>query len=134
MISSSNRKGNAMNPQVEESPSNYEVILKLTVRDVALLWRAAAERLCSGGLEADDIDETIGSIDDPAINDCLATLALPMSVDGCALVDFHVHSGSWAKNRAVSDEKRQVPLSSDKLVWTEPCAVGGVTPRMSAAF
>jgi hypothetical protein len=74
--------------------TEYEVILKFSVQDVASLWRAAAQRLHDGGLEADDVDETIGPMDDPIVSDCLATLALPEGLDGCDLVSFDVHSAS----------------------------------------
>jgi len=88
------RGGSETSSQQEKSLTEYEVILKLTVQDVASLWRAAAQQLYSGGLESDDVDETIGPIDDPVINDCLATLTLPKAVEGCDLVDFDVHLGS----------------------------------------
>jgi hypothetical protein len=76
----------------DDTPSStrYDVILKFNVPDPALLWQAAARRLEGSGLEPGDVDETIGSIDDPSIDDCLATLMLPMVADGCELVDVHV--------------------------------------------
>ncbi len=68
----------------------YDVILKFAVSDPPSLWRAAAQRLRDSGLGADDIDATIGFIDDPHVDACLAAIMLPMSVDGSELIDFHV--------------------------------------------
>ncbi len=124
MISSLGREGDEMSPETEESLSDYEIILKLTVRDVALLWRAAAQRLFSGGLEADDIDETIGPIDDPAIDDCLATLALPKSVDGCSLVDFNIHLRSWPSNGFGSDDRNPAMPPPGEAPWGDARALG----------
>lgn len=89
----------------ELSVTIYDVMLKFAVRDPARLWRAAAQLLQMGGLDADDVDETIGTIDDPSIDDCLATILLPRTADGCDVIDFEIqhgidHDGLYAPGQA----------------------------------
>ena len=79
-----------MNVNHLPSPGVFDVVLTVTVPDPASLWRAAARRLEGSGLDPEDVDETIGSIDDPSIDDCLATLMLPAAPDGCVLADVQV--------------------------------------------
>jgi hypothetical protein len=74
--------------------SEHEVMLKFEVSDATALWGAAASQLARGGLCASDIDETIGSIDDPSIDDCLATLVVLRGTEGCDLIDFRVERAS----------------------------------------
>jgi hypothetical protein len=68
----------------------YDAILKFSVTDPALLWRAAARRLEHSGLEPGDVNATIGFADDPQIEECLTALILPLSIEGGQLIDYEV--------------------------------------------
>ncbi len=76
-----------------QAVSEFDVILKFSVTDSGPLWHAAAQRLRNLGLGDDDIDDTLGPIDDPAIRDCLLTLAMPDPVDGCRLEEVEARPG-----------------------------------------
>ena len=69
----------------------YEVVLKVTVMDIDALWHGAARRLREAGLSPQDIDDTVGPQEDPAVSDCLSVLALP-EIDGCRITDFQIRA------------------------------------------
>jgi hypothetical protein len=71
-----------------QTASEFNVILKFSITDSVRLWQAAAQRLRNLGLDAEDIDDTLGPIDDLSIRDCLLTLTMPDPVDGCRLEEF----------------------------------------------
>lgn len=68
-------------------------MMKLDIRQLTLLWQAAAARLQRSGLGPEDIDATIGSFHAPSIPDCLTTLMIPGAIDGCNLIDFQIRRG-----------------------------------------
>ena len=78
----------------EISLPRSDIILKLAISDPEKLWRAAARRLEVTGLGKDDLEDTIGSIDDPQIEDCLIAVMMPFQVEGCDLVEFQVQAAS----------------------------------------
>ncbi len=67
-----------------------EIFLRVEIHDAIALWQAAARRLAHCGLDMDDIDETIGPIEDPLIEACVATLALREGLEGCELRDIRL--------------------------------------------
>ncbi len=93
-----------------QATSEYDVILKFSITDSGRLWQAAAQRLRNLGLDAEDIDDTLGPIDDPAIRDCLLTLTMPDPVDGCRLEEFEASPGSVTpvavRGEAVTQERK----------------------------
>lgn len=73
----------------EMNGGRYTLTLELLVEDGARLWDAAAARYREGiGLSLAEVMETIGPREDPSIEDCLMTIALPDHVEGCTLTDF----------------------------------------------
>jgi hypothetical protein len=70
----------------------YDIQLSLSVRDQGALWRAAALRLQAAGLDEEEIVDCIGPRDDVAVEDCLATLILPLTLAGCALTGLAVRN------------------------------------------
>ncbi|AGH49110.1 MULTISPECIES: hypothetical protein [Sphingomonas] len=83
--------GSAHNAGTGNSEMNYRLTLQLSVEDACALWDAAAERCMSvGGLTIEDVEETLGPRQDPSIEDCLITLALPARIAGCTLTDFNL--------------------------------------------
>ncbi len=78
----------------EISLPRSDIILKLMISDPERLWRAAAQRLELSGLDQDDLEDTIGSVDDPQIEDCLVAVMLPFQIEGCDLVEFQIRSPS----------------------------------------
>ncbi|HEX7852888.1 MAG TPA: hypothetical protein VF503_04255 [Sphingobium sp.] len=73
----------------ELGEGRYRLTLELSVEDSSRLWDAAAARYREGvGLSLAEVMETIGPREDPSIEDCLMTIALPQGVDGCLLTDF----------------------------------------------
>jgi hypothetical protein len=96
--------------------SEFDVILKFSITDTVPLWQAAAQRLRNLGLGADDIDDTLGPIDDPTIRDCLLTITMPDAVDGCLLEEFEASPGGVTpvamRGEIVSQERK---LSSHTL-------------------
>lgn len=79
-----------------ESPTaetpEFRITLTLSVEDAGSLWDAAAARARQAIDDADDADleEMLGPREDPALADCIAMLASPAALDGCALQDFAV--------------------------------------------
>lgn len=78
----------------EISLPQSDVILKFVISDPERLWRSAARRLELGGLDADDLEETIGSIDDPQLEDCLIAVMHPFQIEGCDLIELQMKSPS----------------------------------------
>ena len=70
----------------------YRITVSLAVTDAAGLWHAARDRLLAapGGSE-EMVEETIGSVDDPQVADCLALLCAPTQIAGCAVEDYWVN-------------------------------------------
>lgn len=94
----------------EKSLNDYEVILKFSVKDANLLWRAAAQRLQDSALELDEIEDTIGPVDDPVLQDCLMLLAMPEAIEGCVLAEADIYAGGrpalvLVKNEIVAHER-----------------------------
>jgi hypothetical protein len=69
-------------------------VLKVAVSDPAMLWHGAAARLAAIGLDAEEIDDTIGPVEDPQLRDCLATLAIPQQLAGCTLSEAEIFIGT----------------------------------------
>ena len=62
----------------------YRLTLSLAVADATALWAAAAAlAMNSPSMTMDDVIETIGPIDAPQIEDCLALLMQPERFGGC---------------------------------------------------
>ena len=62
----------------------YRLTLSLAVADATALWAAAAAlAMNSPYMTMDDVIETIGPIDAPQIEDCLALLMQPERFGGC---------------------------------------------------
>jgi hypothetical protein len=73
------------------SGNRYRLTLELSVEDSSRLWDAAAARYRDGiGLSLTEVMETIGPREDPSIEECLITIALPEGVEGCILTDFNL--------------------------------------------
>lgn len=71
------------------NPAEYQLTLRLSVEDIAALWRAAAERCIAGSdLTPDDVGETIGPVEDPSIEECLTMIMLGRDLAGCRMLDF----------------------------------------------
>lgn len=71
----------------------YRVNLTIAVSDAQALWAAAAERLlCAPGMTLGGVLDVIGPREDPAIDECIATLAKPFAVPGCIMDDFWIDS------------------------------------------
>lgn len=69
----------------------YVATIGIAVEDARELWAAAARRLLrSPGISLDDVDETIGPIEDPRIGECIAVLVLPFRLPGCMVARFDV--------------------------------------------
>lgn len=75
----------------ETSSTEYRVTLTLSVEDAHALWSAAAERaMRAPGMTLADVLDTIGPREDPSIAECIAMLAAPAPIAGCALDDYAV--------------------------------------------
>jgi len=71
--------------------AGYQVTLTLSVSDAGALWAAAANRgLTVPGATIEDLEDVIGPREDPSIEACIAMLAGPTAVAGCALENFEV--------------------------------------------
>jgi len=69
----------------------YRVSITLAVNDVARLWSAAAAKaMAAPGMRIEDVLDTIGPREAPSVPDCIAMLAAPGPLAGCALDDFWV--------------------------------------------
>lgn len=76
---------------VSGASATFTVSLTLTVEDARALWSAAADRgLAAPGMTLADVLDTIGPREDPSIADCIAMLASPGAIAGCALESFEV--------------------------------------------
>lgn len=62
----------------ETETPHFDIVIRVAVDDPALLWRTAAAHLLTfGGLDAESLEETIGSCEDPELAECLAALLAP---------------------------------------------------------
>lgn len=69
----------------------YRISIAIDVVSPRALWNAALSRgLMAPGATFEDVVDTIGPSDDPAIVDCLAMLALPADLKGCSIEDFTI--------------------------------------------
>jgi hypothetical protein len=69
----------------------YRISIAVDVINARALWNAALSRgLMAPGATFEDVVDTIGPCDDPAIADCLAMLALPADLKGCSVEDFAI--------------------------------------------
>lgn len=92
--------------------ASYAVTLTLRVEDAAALWSAAAERGLASGMTLGDVLDTIGPREDPQIADCIAMLAAPQALPGCALDDFKVREAMVA---VVPAPLAQLPQAKPRL-------------------
>lgn len=104
--------------QDDRTIAEFDVILKFSITDTRPLWRAAAQRLQTLGLDADDIEETLGPIDDPTIRDCLLTLTMPDPVDGCRLEECEVRFGGAAPTATIRIATGAQELKSSEALET----------------
>lgn len=79
-------------PCVEQA-LEYDVLLKFSILDTRPLWEAAAHRLQEHGLDMEEIADTIGPAEDPAVQDCLIALTIPQAILGSQLEAISVQSG-----------------------------------------
>lgn len=71
--------------------TGYQVTLSLTVDDPTALWTAAATlAMASPGMTMRDVTETLGPVDAPQLDDCLAMLLQPERFVGCAVQSLAV--------------------------------------------
>ena len=78
------------NPGVSQG-DRYRISIAIDVVNTRALWNAALSRgLMAPGATFEDVVDTIGPCDDPAIADCLAMLALPADLKGCLVDDFTI--------------------------------------------
>jgi hypothetical protein len=69
----------------------FRLELCISVRDARSLWAAAAAKALAVGLMSmEDVEDTLGPVEDPSIADCLALLAEPGPLPGCKLTHFAV--------------------------------------------
>lgn len=69
----------------------YHVTMTLDVTDARGLWNAALRRgLLAPDATYQDVVDTIGPCEDPAIMDCLTMLAMPADLQGCAIDAFTI--------------------------------------------
>ncbi|WP_052134496.1 hypothetical protein [Sphingomonas sp. 37zxx] len=84
----------------EHPQPEYRVNLTIAVRDVEALWVAAAARLLSApGMTLDDVIDVIGPQQDPAVEECIATVAKPTALPGCIMDDFWIDSMQGCPSR-----------------------------------
>lgn len=75
--------------------SHYDLTIRVTVNDPAMLWRrAAAHLLTFGGVDEAVLEETIGSAEDPSVADCLAAILGPMQIEGLRYEMFSIRSAA----------------------------------------
>lgn len=78
------------NPSVGQG-NRYRISIAIDVVNTRALWNAALSRgLMAPGATFEDVVDTIGPCDDPAIADCLAMLALPGDLKGCLVDDLTI--------------------------------------------
>lgn len=78
---------------LDRQQPQYRANLTIAVADPEALWSAAAERLlCAPGMTLGDALDVIGPREDPAIAECIATLAMPFAMPGCIMDDFSIDS------------------------------------------
>ncbi|EIZ78730.1 hypothetical protein WSK_2778 [Novosphingobium sp. Rr 2-17] len=71
----------------------YRINLTVAVVDPHALWAAAAAKLLTApGMTLDDAVDVIGPCEDPSIDECIATLAMPEALPGCIMDDFWIDS------------------------------------------
>lgn len=88
--------------------TGFRLTMTLTVDDPAALWTAAAAlAMASPGMTMRDVVETLGPLDAPQIDDCLAMLLQPERFAGCAVRSLAVvpaGAGSGAGAEAAGAE------------------------------
>lgn len=69
----------------------YRISIAVDVTNVRALWNAALSRgLMAPDATFEDVVDTIGPCEDPIIADCLAMLAMPIDLHGCAIEEFAI--------------------------------------------
>lgn len=87
-----------MNDGHANTGTSFSVTLTLSVEDAGALWTAAAERaLAMPGMTLANVLDTLGPREDPSVADCIAMLAAPQAIAGCALDDFKVREAVTAE-------------------------------------
>lgn len=77
-------------PPVDGQPE-YRLNVTLVVTDPSALWSAAAARaMAAPGMTVENVLDTIGPREAPCVADCIAMLALPIAVAGCAVDDVWI--------------------------------------------
>lgn len=73
------------------SAGEYRLEIVLSVESARQLWSCAFNKaLSQTALTYADIQELIGSRDDPSVQACLALVAEPVHIPGCSLDEFRV--------------------------------------------
>ena len=101
-------------PSIDMQPE-FQVSFTLSVRNATALWSAAARKgLSAPGATIDDVMDVIGPREDPSIADCLAMLAAPAALEGCALQNFEVAETRTGFGRPLvaDNDERQVRTAS----------------------
>ena len=69
----------------------YQLTLSLSIADLTALWGAAAAlAMDSPYMTMDDVIDTLGPIDAPQIEDCLAMLIQPERFGGCQVESLKI--------------------------------------------
>lgn len=97
-----------------DTGQSFTVTLTLNVEDVRALWSAAAEKaLQAPGMMLSDVLDTLGPREDASIADCIAMLAAPAAIAGCALEDFTVRTAPAAATEPTA--LRQLPVAARSI-------------------
>lgn len=73
--------------------NEFEFTLKLRLDSPSLLWKAAANRcLEQSDFTIEEIEDMIGPMADPSIEDCLMLLVLPAKIPGCVRLSAETHT------------------------------------------
>lgn len=81
----------ARSTAIAKEDSALQLTLRFSVADRSALWRAAVQRCVEiSGLSPDDVYETLGPPEDPAIEDCLMMMLIPSSAEGFAVEDYQI--------------------------------------------